>query len=559
MEIFSKAFNWFAELSQKLPQIDHKTYFIVVIAAIIGTAVIVALTLLGSNCRKIKNASKRIIKYLADKDCVDDDNVGDFTTHCFSSKAPQSMRDAWVQFLGIRFGYPSDIVSEQNVFDKEVKRHRDIRANVFVLIALVLVAAFAFWGFGTLQSNEMGVIHCLGLLLCGIFYFVLVLLERKQYKRALETFNIMQEDLDAKVELQVERNYAVDSSPITKISSILDEIIARNTSKFVDEDVLLPEDELIETPEELEEIDEFEELETLEEEPEENIEELEEVEEAPEELIDEFEEEPLEELVDEMTEELEEEPEEEPLEELEEEVEEEEEEVSEDLEEEAEEPTEEPTEDALEEEIEEEIVEEEIEEEAEEETADIDEETEEEEVEEEDIEEGEASDETEEERSEESEDEETETEEEPADETVEEGEEEVSEEESAEEDEEEISEESEEQPVEEGGQEEGPEETSEDDEQPVEGEESEEESADEAAEEEPKEESAEEEEAPKPAKLAKMPALVDYMLSLNLSRSMKLNIAITLLGAYKKFKDKPEEKALLIESIKKIIEDLTQA
>ena len=84
MEIFSKAFDWFAKLSQKLPQIDYKTYFIVVLAIISGTAIIVALTLLGSNCRKISNASKRIIKYLADKDCVDDDNVGDFTTRCFS-------------------------------------------------------------------------------------------------------------------------------------------------------------------------------------------------------------------------------------------------------------------------------------------------------------------------------------------------------------------------------------------------------------------------------------------------------------------------------------------
>ena len=62
MEFFSKAFTWFAELSQKLPQIDYKTYFIVVLAAIVGTAVIVGLTLLGSNCRKIRTASKRIIK-----------------------------------------------------------------------------------------------------------------------------------------------------------------------------------------------------------------------------------------------------------------------------------------------------------------------------------------------------------------------------------------------------------------------------------------------------------------------------------------------------------------
>lgn len=504
MEFFSKAFTWIAQLSQKLPTIDYKTYFIVVLAAIIGTAVIVALTLLGSNCRKIMNASKRIIKYLADKESVDDDNVGDFTTHCFSSKAPQSMRDAWVQFLGIRFGYPSEIVSEQNVFDKEVKRHRDVRANVFVCIALVLVAAFAFWGFGTLESNEMGVIHCLGLLLCGIFYFILVVLERKQYKRALAAFNNMQEDLDAKVDLQVERNYAVDSSPITQISTILDEIVARNTSKYVDEDAIA-EPEESETPEEPEE----ENLEVLADE--EVTEELAETEEEAAEP--ETEEEPEEELIEESTEETEEEPEE--LDELEEEVEEEIEELeSEEEEESVAEETEE-----TEEEPEEELSEEEPSEEETPEEETVEEETE-------------GSEETEEseETSEEAEEEEEPSEEE--EETVEE----AAAEEPAEETEEEAAE---------------PEEDAEEAEEEL----LEEEETEEAVEE--SEESKDGEDEPKPAKLSKLPNLIDYMLSLNMSRSMKLNFAITLLGTYNRFKDKPEEKAILIDCLKKIITDLT--
>ena len=425
MEFFSKAFTWFAGLSQKLPQIDHKTFFIVVLASIIGTAVIVALTLLGSNCRKIKVASKRIIKYLADKDSVDDDNVGDFTTHCFSSKAPQSMRDAWVQFLGIRFGYPSEIVSEQNVFDKEVKRHRDVRANVFVLISLVFVAAYAFWGFGTLESNEMGVIHCLGLLLCGILYFVLVMLERKQYKRALEAFNNMQEDLDAKVNLQVERNFAVDSSPITQISAILDEIVARNTSKYVDEEGLLPEDELVEE----------EQTDTAEEEPQPAEDESKAAEQDEDDI-----------------------PEEELEEELEEEPEEEEEELDEEIYDDGS-----IQEEELEEEPEDEIEEAELEEELEEEPEEEGEET-------------------------------------PADEPIEE-------------------------PADE--------------------------SADEGTE--------EPDDEPKPNKLEKLPALIDTMLAMNMSRSMKLNFAISLVGAYKRFKDKPEEKATIIECLRKIINDLQSA
>lgn len=454
MEFFSKAFDWIAQLSQKLPQIDFKTFFIVDLAVIAGTALIVALTLLGSNCRKIRNASIRVSKYLEDKDTIDDDNVGDFTTHCFSSKAPQSMRDAWVQFLGIRFGYPSEIVSEQNVFDKEVKRHRDVRANVFICIALVLVAAFAFWGYGTLQSKEMGVIHCLGLLLSAILYLVLVLLERKQYKRALAAFNTMQEDIDAKVNLQVERNYAVDSSPITQISTILDEIIARNTSKYIETEEPAPE--------------------TTEEEPA-----AEEPAEQSEEIAEETSEETQEEQQPEEPEEEPETVEEEELEELEE--------------------------------LEEEVL---VEEEEAEELA-----------------------------------EEEETEEQPEEETEQpaEEQEEAQEEEQAEE-EPEQQEEQEEQPEEEG------EESS--DEQPAEEEEAP------AEEEEPSEEAQEpeedEEEEPAPSKLVKLPSLIDYMLSMNLPRAVKINFAMKLLGQYNKRKDDPEDKAIIIECLKKIIADLTK-
>ena len=106
MEFFSKAFTWLAELSSKLPKISYKTYFIVVLAVIACTAIIVALTLLGSNCHKLKSASAKIIRYLADKESIDDENVSEFTSRCFSAKIPQSMREAWVQFLGVRFGYP---------------------------------------------------------------------------------------------------------------------------------------------------------------------------------------------------------------------------------------------------------------------------------------------------------------------------------------------------------------------------------------------------------------------------------------------------------------------
>ena len=244
MEFFSKVFTWLANLSSKLPQIDLKAYFIVVLVVIGAVGIVVGFTYLGSHAHKLKAASKKILKYLANVDSIDDDNVSDFTAECFSQKAPQPLRDSWVEYLGVRFGYPSDIVSEKNVYDKEVKKVKDTRANIFISVALILVAIFAFWGFGTLSAIEMSVVHCAGLLLSAVIYLVLVLLNRKQIKTTRDAFYDMQDELDAKVNFQVEKNFSTDSSPLVELAAMVDEIIARNTAKEID----LEEEEQEPTP-----------------------------------------------------------------------------------------------------------------------------------------------------------------------------------------------------------------------------------------------------------------------------------------------------------------------
>lgn len=66
----------------------------------------------------------------------------------------------------------------------------------------------------------------------------------------------------------------------------------------------------------------------------------------------------------------------------------------------------------------------------------------------------------------------------------------------------------------------------------------------------------EDDEIVKPAKLVKLPNLIDYMLSLKVSKRMKMNIATLLLGAYAKFKDIPAEKEILIGCMKKLMVSL---
>lgn len=544
MEFFEKAFNWLANISARLPKIDFKTYFIVVVAVIVGIGVIIALTYFGSRARKLINASKKIEKYLANVDQIDDDNVSDFTAHCFSSKAPQSLRDSWVQYLGVRFGYPSDIVSDKNVYEKIVKKNKDYRSGIYLAIALIVLGVFAFWGYGTIEAIAMSVVHFVGLVAIGVTYLVLIIINRKQSKRCLEVFEDMQEDLDAKVNFQVESNYATDSSPLAELSGLVEEIIARNTAKAVDEEQeyaleQTPIEALIEETEDEESSDEDGE----EAQSDEGIEDQEDgaVEQTIDELIasepQDADEEPVqvEEQTDEQTEEV---ADEEPVEDTDETVEEEpvQDEEAEEVEE-VQEPVvdeQEPIEDEQSAKENEGIESEETEEEQNSETEDV----------EESVEEPAAQEQVESEEP-------VEQAEEPQENIADE-----QESEDAQPDEDETVE-SDEQDTEEEPQE------AEDDQDGESGEDEsgEEEQTDEKGDEEPEvvyvvEGDEEDEETVKPAKLVKLPNLVDYMLTKNMPKSMKIQIASMLIATYNKFKDSKEDRKIVVSCLGKVMSDL---
>lgn len=543
MEFFEKAFNWLAELSSKMPAIDFKTYFIVVVAVIVGIGVIVALTYFGSRARKLIGASKKIEKYLANVDQVDDDNVSDFTAHCFSSKAPQPLRDSWVQYLGVRFGYPSDVVSDGNVYEKVVKKNKDYRSGIYLAIALLVLGFFAFWGFGTLTANEMGVIHFVGLVAIAVVFLVLVIINRKQSKKCLEVFEDMQEDLDAKVNLQVESNYATDSSPLAELSGMVEEIIARNTAKAVDAE---QEYALEQTPIEalIEEKTEEEKSAQIEEES--ANETLDEEDGTVEQTIDELiasepqgaDEEPVqvEEQADEQTDEV---ADEEPVEDTDETVEEE------PVQDEETEETEEAEEPVIDEQVEEEPVAEESVEGSAEESEPV-EDTETEAVEEtvEEPEEQESEESPVEESTEEVKEQETESVDEATDDSESEQEEIAEDEDVKTAETEDPVDDVENEDAEETDENEDGEETQAEDEEPevvyvVDGDE-------------------DDDEHVKPAKLVKLPNLVDYMLSKNMPRAMKIQIATMLIGTYKKFENSKEDRKIVVGCLAKVMRDLQE-
>lgn len=552
MEFFEKAFNWLANISARLPKINFKTYFIVVVAVIVGIGVIIALTYFGSRARKLINASKKIEKYLANVDQIDDDNVSDFTAHCFSSKAPQSLRDSWVQYLGVRFGYPSDIVSDKNVYEKIVKKNKDYRSGIYLAIALIVLGVFAFWGYGTIEAIAMSVVHFVGLVAIGVTYLVLIIINRKQSKRCLEVFEDMQEDLDAKVNLQVESNYATDSSPLAELSGLVEEIIARNTAKAVDEE---QEYALEQTPIEalIEETEDEESADEDGEEPQsdEGIEDQEDgaVEQTIDELIasepQDADEEPVqvEEQADEQTEEV---ADEELVEDTDETVEEEpvQDEEPEEVEE-VQEPVvdeQEPIEDEQSAEENEETESKETEEEQEPETEDVEESVEEPAAQEQ-VESEEPVEQAEEPQENIADEQESEDAQPDEDETVE------SDEQDTEEDPQEVEDDQDG----ESGEDES--------EQAQSYESGEEEQTDEKGDEEPEvvyvvEGDEEDEETVKPAKLVKLPNLVNYMLTKNMPKSMKIQIASMLIATYNKFKDSKEDRKIVVSCLGKVMSDL---
>lgn len=230
MDFFNTIFDGLVGLSEKLPALDIGVFYIVVITALGVVAIVIGLTFCATSAFKVKRAAGKVLSYLENEDSVTDDNVADFTATCFGAKAPAAMREAWVSYLGVRFGYPGEVLSEA-VFDKDVKRPDSVRANVYIAVALILTALFSFWGLGSMKTSEVGVVLCLGLLVAAVGYLVLWLVARREYAAARKKFLAMQDELDAKVNLQVERDYATDASPLLEVAAVMDGIVARNTAK----------------------------------------------------------------------------------------------------------------------------------------------------------------------------------------------------------------------------------------------------------------------------------------------------------------------------------------
>ena len=69
----------------------------------------------------------------------------------------------------------------------------------------------------------------------------------------------------------------------------------------------------------------------------------------------------------------------------------------------------------------------------------------------------------------------------------------------------------------------------------------------------------EDDEVVKPAKLVKLPHLVDYMISRNMSKQMKIRVATMLIATYNKFKESPEDAKIVKTCLIKIMNDIRRS
>ena len=66
----------------------------------------------------------------------------------------------------------------------------------------------------------------------------------------------------------------------------------------------------------------------------------------------------------------------------------------------------------------------------------------------------------------------------------------------------------------------------------------------------------EDDEVVHPAKLVKLPHLIDYMIAQGMSKNMKMKVALMLVQTYKKFKDSPEDNKICLQCMAKVMQEL---
>ncbi len=231
MQFFKDMFTSLQEFSASMPQLGFKEFYILFFFVILLAGFVMLLLYLAIPTAILIRSISHISKILGKTDVINDDNISDFTQKSFARSGSKALKNAWTEYVGVRYGYPSDVITEKKVIRREVNKRFNIVPSIFLIVSLLYTAFFAFWGFGAIvgsSNTQVAVVIALGCILSAVIYMVLILMPFFLRKKCIKNFSIMLELLDSKTNFQIDNSYACDNSPLANMAFAIDQIIARN-------------------------------------------------------------------------------------------------------------------------------------------------------------------------------------------------------------------------------------------------------------------------------------------------------------------------------------------
>ncbi|MDD4839391.1 MAG: hypothetical protein PHE93_01800 [Clostridia bacterium] len=226
MSLLDKIYQAISNFSGNFPAIDTSLLYAILLSAIAFLAVVCGLIFLSTGCYKMQKWSKKIIKYLAMIPSISEENEAYFTKECFGSKCPKNLKESWQSFLNVRFGYPSEIVSENKVFETE-RKFSSYPMFLFGTLSLIVIVVIGIMLTSAVALNTLFVGMLIAFAFAVCLEIVLYFAYRFQQKVALTAFRDMQDELDAKILLQNMKEFVADTAGLSEIANELEKIIAK--------------------------------------------------------------------------------------------------------------------------------------------------------------------------------------------------------------------------------------------------------------------------------------------------------------------------------------------
>lgn len=214
-------------MSNSLPRTDPLVLYVVLLGTAVLLAAVSGLLFFATGVFSLKTRSRQIIEYLSGVPAVESqDDERELTKKMFGESCPKYLREAWLIFADLKRGYPSAIVSEEDVFEKQ-KRFSDYPLYIFGALAFFITAAITVFLAGAYDASTLLLSVLLAVLLAVVLEAALFIVYRSLLKKTLKYFRALQDELDAKVLIQNISEYAADTEGLSEIADELEKMAAR--------------------------------------------------------------------------------------------------------------------------------------------------------------------------------------------------------------------------------------------------------------------------------------------------------------------------------------------